>query len=88
LLILPSVSDFDQRSKISAETSRDGPAVLRSQGAGADIRFVSGKKTRRQEDKKTKIREDYERKDYFNRLNAFIGYPVLSCPRIHDCCGQ
>ena len=27
--------------KISAETSRDGPAVLRSQGAGADIRLVS-----------------------------------------------
>ena len=23
-----NVSDFDQRSKISAETSRDGPAVL------------------------------------------------------------
>jgi hypothetical protein len=35
-----NVSDFEQRSTISAETSRDGPAVLRSQGAGADIRFV------------------------------------------------
>ena len=30
--------------KISAETSRDGPAVLRSQGAGADIRLDSGMK--------------------------------------------
>ena len=30
MLILPSVSDFDQRSKISAETSRDGLGGLHS----------------------------------------------------------
>jgi hypothetical protein len=35
-----------------------GSAVLRSQGAGADIRLVSGKKTRKQENKKTRKQDN------------------------------
>ena len=39
-------------SKLSSALAES--QLLRSQGAGADIRLVSGKKTRKQEDKKTR----------------------------------